>query len=117
MLDARNDWDIAMVREFLARTEPVPGEDVRAAAIGLVDAFLAGRSDIDAAIESLSSNWKLSRMAAEDRNILRLGVTELKQQQEPVAVIINEWIEVAKRFGGADSPGFVNGVLDTAAHA
>ena len=68
---------------------------------------------LDAAITTAASNWRLDRMAPVDRTILRLGAYELVAEPEtPPAVVIDEAIELAKRFGEADSPGFVNGVLD-----
>jgi N utilization substance protein B len=72
---------------------------------------------VDAAITAASRNWRLERMAKVDRNILRLAVGELQNVPEtPVKVVINEAVELAKRFGTAESPAFVNGVLDRVAH-
>jgi N utilization substance protein B len=72
---------------------------------------------VDAAITTASRNWRLERMARVDRNILRLAVGELQNVPEtPVKVVINEAVELAKRFGTAESPAFVNGVLDRVAH-
>jgi N utilization substance protein B len=68
---------------------------------------------IDAHITRTTKNWKFDRIAAVDRNILRLGTYELMMEPgTPGTVIIDEAVEIAKRFGEADSPGFVNGVLD-----
>ena len=67
---------------------------------------------IDAQIEQAAENWKLSRMAATDRNILRLGTFEIVHTDTPGRVVINEAIELAKRFGTGNSAQFVNGVLD-----
>ncbi len=68
---------------------------------------------IDDAITRASTNWRFERIAAVDRNILRIGVYELLHEpQTPASVIIDEAVEMAKRFGEADSPSFVNGVLD-----
>jgi N utilization substance protein B len=68
---------------------------------------------IDAHISRTTKNWKFERIAAVDRNILRLGTYELMiELQTPGTVIIDEAVEIAKRFGEGDSPGFVNGVLD-----
>ena len=70
-------------------------------------------TDIDALLGSASRNWRLERMARVDRNLLRLAVYELKYSTDvPAKVAINEAIEIAKRFGTAESPAFVNGVLD-----
>ena len=69
---------------------------------------------IDATIMTASDNWRLERMSRVDRNILRMGVFELQNstQDTPVKVIINEAVELAKRFGAEESAAFVNGVLD-----
>jgi len=67
---------------------------------------------LDALIEQTASNWRLERIAAVDKNILRLGAFELTHEDTPPKVVIDESIEIAKRFGEADSPAFVNGVLD-----
>jgi N utilization substance protein B len=70
-------------------------------------------TDLDEAITKASTNWRFERIAAVDRNILRIGVYELmKDPETPASVIIDEAVEMAKRFGAADSPSFVNGVLD-----
>jgi N utilization substance protein B len=70
-------------------------------------------TEIDAAITRASTHWRFERIAALDRNILRLGAYELlKETWTPPAVVIDEAVELAKRFGEADSPSFVNGVLD-----
>ncbi len=72
---------------------------------------------IDKLIEEASLNWRLVRMPVVDRNILRLACHELLSCHDiPVSVIINEAVELAKRFGGDDSRAFVNGILDRVAH-
>jgi N utilization substance protein B len=82
--------------------------------LSLYDGVLAGQADIDAKISATAENWRLARMTPVDRNVLRLGVYELLNDptQLPVAVVIDEMIELARRFGSADSAGFVNGILD-----
>jgi N utilization substance protein B len=68
---------------------------------------------IDAEIALASRNWRLDRIAAVDRNILRLGAFELIHDPDtPAAVVIDEAVEMARRFGEVDSTAFVNGVLD-----
>jgi N utilization substance protein B len=68
---------------------------------------------VDEAIRSASTNWRLERMARVDRNVLRLGAWELMRRPDvPRAVILDEAVELAKRFGSEDSGAFVNGVLD-----
>jgi N utilization substance protein B len=71
---------------------------------------------VDGLIEKHARNWKLSRMAKVDRNILRLAVYELAERKDtPTRVAINEAIELGKRFGSENSSGFINGVLDPVA--
>ena len=72
-------------------------------------------SKIDDLLAANAINWKISRMAAVDRNVLRLGIYELTRTDTPVSVILDEAIQLARRFGGESSPGFVNGVLDAVA--
>ena len=74
--------------------------------------------EIDQLITASSRNWRLERMSRVDRNILRLGACELVAFRDvPVKVVINEAVELAKRFGTAESSAFVNGVLDRIATA
>ena len=71
------------------------------------------RDGIDEDITSVMTNWELGRLAAIERNVLRLGAYELKCEDEtPAAVIIDEAIEISKRYGEAESSSFVNGILD-----
>ena len=69
---------------------------------------------LDAAIAAAATNWRLERIAAVDLSIMRIAAYELLAEPEtPSAVIIDEAVEMARRFGEADSPSFVNGVLDS----
>lgn len=73
-------------------------------------------AQVDDAIRKASTNWRLERMARVDRNVLRLGAWELlRSHAVPRAVILDEAVELAKRFGSEDSGAFVNGVLDRVA--
>lgn len=68
---------------------------------------------VDEVIRKASTNWRLERMARVDRNVLRLGAWELMRSRDvPRAVILDEAVELAKRFGSEESGSFVNGVLD-----
>ena len=79
----------------------------------IVERILADGEEIDRTIQSASKNWRLARMAVVDRNILRIAVAELLYEKtlDP-AIIMNEAIEIAKRYSGEESAVFVNGVLD-----
>jgi N utilization substance protein B len=84
----------------------------------LVAAATERSAQIDELITSASKNWRIDRMSRVDRNILRLGAAELLASLDvPVKVVINEAVELAKRFGTAESSAFVNGVLDRIATA
>ena len=74
------------------------------------------REQIDLLIQQTADNWSLERMAPTDRNVLRLGAYEILYSDTPDKVAINEAIELAKRFGGTESPKFVNGILDRLMH-
>ncbi len=77
-----------------------------------VDGIIDNIADIDALIKEYSTNWPTEQMALVDRNILRLGVYEMKHNSEiPPKVAINEAIELAKAYGGPTSGKFVNGIL------
>ncbi|MCD6161159.1 MAG: transcription antitermination factor NusB [candidate division Zixibacteria bacterium] len=70
-------------------------------------------SDIDKTLKKHITNWEVKRLAIVDKNILRLGIAEIKYMSEiPLKVAIDEAIELAKTYGSADSGRFVNGVLD-----
>ena len=84
----------------------------------LVTAATEHAGKVDELIASASKNWRIDRMSRVDRNILRLGTCELKWFKDtPLKVVINEAVELAKRFGTAESSAFVNGVLDRIAAA
>jgi N utilization substance protein B len=87
--------------------------DTRAFASSLVRGAKAQQSKIDALIAESAEHWDLDRMAVVDRNILRLAVYELGWRAEtPPKVVINEAIEIAKKFGTRESSRFINGILD-----
>ncbi|HWZ33429.1 MAG TPA: transcription antitermination factor NusB [Bryobacteraceae bacterium] len=69
-------------------------------------------SDIDKRISEKSEHWRLERMPAVDRNILRLAVYEMNEMKTPAPVVIDEALELARQFSGDESVSFINGVLD-----
>ena len=86
----------------------------RAFAQQLVLGVRAGLPDLDRRIAEAAEHWRIERMAVVDRNVLRMALHELLSDPEtPPAVVLSEAIEVAKKFGGAESGAFVNGVLDS----
>jgi N utilization substance protein B len=78
---------------------------------GLIAGVLARRDEIDAALEARSEHWRLSRMAATDRSVLRIATYEMLFTDTPPPVAADEAIELARRYGGEVSPRFVAGVL------
>jgi transcription antitermination protein NusB len=81
--------------------------------LSLYDGVVAHQGEIDQHLAEIAENWRLPRMAAVDRNVLRLGAYELLYVPEiPPNVVLDEAIELARRYGAVDSSAFVNGVLD-----
>jgi N utilization substance protein B len=86
-------------------------------AISLVRGVIARLSELDSHLVDQADHWRLERMAAVDRNILRLALYELMFEADtPPAVVIDEAVEIAKRFGSERSSQFINGVLDGYLH-
>lgn len=81
----------------------------------LVAGVAARVADLDELVGQHARNWRVERMAAVDRNVLRLAAFELRETETPVAVVIDEAVDLARRFGSDTSPSFVNGVLDAIA--
>jgi transcription antitermination protein NusB len=110
-------WDVGqhspahVLASFLAgqRTEAAEESFARALFEGAVEK----REVLDLEIRKCAQNWRLERMAAVDRSILRLALYEMLAYPEtPAAVVINEALEIARRFSARDSVDFINGILD-----
>ncbi len=118
---ALEDLEIKLqVEDAIARFFDNFDADARARerASEIVRGVLGERARIDEVIAAHSPRWRLERMALVDRNVLRLCVHELLFDSEtPARVVIDEGVEIAKRFGAEQSAAFVNGVLDSAARA
>ena len=99
---------------FWKSFEPTERE-VQQLAEQLVRGVAVDRRQVDDLIENVSTNWRLDRMAKVDRNVLRLATWELLKSDAPVKVVINEAIELGKKYGSEQSGAFVNGVLDKVA--
>jgi len=78
----------------------------------LVAGVRRNRQELDSVLTQTADHWSLERMAATDRNVLRLGAYEILHSDTPDRVAINEAVELAKRFGSRQSAQFVNGILD-----
>jgi len=104
--------DIDAVFDGVLRSFSLPVR-ARDRAIELVRGVMAQAKTIDEAISRASTSWKVERLATVDRNVLRVATYELLFEREtPVEVVIDEAVEIARRFAGDPSPSFVNGVLD-----
>ncbi len=99
------------------RTKARTAENTEKFANELFEGATRRVKDLDATIEKHCDNWRFERLAAIDRAILRLAVHELQSSKTPHKVIINEAVDLAKKFSGEDSGSFVNGVLDAASKA
>lgn len=100
--------------DFMAVFEETFDQETRDYAETLVAGVLGNKEAIDGKIQSVSRNWKVERMASVDRNILRVAVFELAFTPEPLKanIVIDEAVEIAKKFGTTESGSFVNGLLD-----
>jgi N utilization substance protein B len=88
-------------------------EEIKEYSTWLVNGIISDQAKIDNIIQKVSEHWRISRMALVDRNILRMGVFELLYEENIApAIIINEAIEIAKKYSGDVAATFVNGILD-----
>ena len=105
-----------LVEEDDGAGEVAPARPDRALVEELVRGVASKKSELDETLTRLSRNWRLERIAVVERNIMRLALWELLHAPSvPVAVVINEAVELAKRFGTSEGAAFVNGMLDRAA--
>jgi N utilization substance protein B len=102
---------------FWKSGDPVDA-DVRGFAEDLFRAAVAHHEEIDKLIVEHSTNWRLERMSGVDRNLLRMAVGEmLAFKGTPFPIVINEALEIGRRYSGAESINFLNGVLDSIARS
>jgi N utilization substance protein B len=108
------DYNAGMPRAVLEQfvRDRLRDAELERFALELFDSTVSQRQAIDARLAEVAQNWRLERMTAVDRNVLRLGTYEMLFTGQPAAPIINEAIELARRYGTKNSPTFVNGVLD-----
>ncbi|HVK15870.1 MAG TPA: transcription antitermination factor NusB, partial [Fimbriiglobus sp.] len=116
MLFQKDQNEVSVPRPAIERfaQDRLRDPELVAFALALYDGVLRHQAEIDQALAATAENWRLHRMMPADRNVLRLGAYELLHDSEPspAAAVLNEAIELARRYGTADSPGFVNGILD-----
>ena len=108
--DVNPDVSEAVAREMLGEILEV--DALSDFAWQLYTGTLAARPELDEQIQTVADNWSLQRMAPTDRNVLRMGMFEMRAIKTPAAVVLDECIELAKAFGSEQSGPFVNGVLD-----
>lgn len=109
-IEPRDEALQALYTADLMGAAPAPAE-LHARAAQLVAGVWAQRADLDRVIGRIAVGWRVERMPAVDRNILRVGVYELLNTDTPVGIVVSEAVELAKRYSTAKSGAFVNGVL------
>ncbi len=114
-LDIRKDKPSAVILKRFW-TEYQPDDEVKAFAEEIVKGTYKHLAEIDKLVHQCAKNWSLERMAAVDRNVLRMAIYEILYRMDiPTSVTINEAIEIAKKYGTDESGAFVNGILDSVA--
>jgi N utilization substance protein B len=112
--DAQHDQSEASLRELLNEfSEDGAGVEY---AVELVQGFWARHETIDGHIGSAATKWDIARISLVERNLMRVAVDEMLAGKVPPKVALHEAVELADEFGGAESPRFVNGVLDAVLH-
>jgi transcription antitermination protein NusB len=120
-LQAVYAWDMRAQEQPLARTAMLVWDDLgvdpaeRAFAARLTTAMEADLTPIDADLATVTTNWRLERLGAVERCVLRLAAAELRTLDTPPRVVLQEAVRLAERYGSEQSAKFVNGVLDALA--
>lgn len=124
VLDAVGDAFLERLSSFLSDTavlddleiDSPPDDELVRFAYRLATRAWSERRRLDEQLGRISTRWTVERMTPVDRNVLRLGLCELRDAavDTPAAVVIAEAVDLARRFGDTDSPAFVNGILDAA---
>ncbi len=108
--DVQRDESSAALDDFLVAQEASEAEADYARE--LVEAFWAQRQGVDDRIIAAAAKWDLSRISPVERNVMRVTIVELLAGTVPPNAALDEAIEIGREYGGADSPRFINGVLD-----
>jgi N utilization substance protein B len=112
-MDVRRDFSREALKRYIDCFSP--GDKALAFFQELAEGAMRRREELDRTIERFSDNWRVSRMAYVDRNILRIAMFELLYREDiPPKVSINEAIDIGKKYGTDESGGFINGILDSA---
>jgi transcription antitermination protein NusB len=108
--EIQHDESSPSLADFLASQDASPRASVYASK--LVQEFWRQRTEIDERVGTASVKWDLVRISPVERNIMRVAIVELLNGEIPPPVILDEAIEIGREYGGAESPRFINGVLD-----
>ena len=115
-IQALCQWEVQRDESSPSLTDFLAGQDASpqaaAYASNLVREFWRQRAEVDERVASASVKWDLARISPVERNIMRVAIVELLGGGVPVPVILDEAIEIGREYGGAESPRFINGVLD-----
>ena len=113
--DQRRDAVFALYQRDVTGKAPNQDERVKAFTRELIEGVDANRDELDEQISRHARGWTLDRISPLDRNIMRVALFEVAHQDDvPTEVALDEAIEIAKQYSGADAPGFINGVLGAA---
>src|SRR5258708_1529265 len=113
MHDVLEGNDVQDFDLWAGHQNPPYDKDSVAFARQLVESVIKHRGELDSEITEVATNWNITRMAAVDRNVLRLGLAELTIHPETShKIILNEAVELAKRYSSDEAGAFVNGLLD-----
>jgi transcription antitermination protein NusB len=121
VLQAVYAWDVRGRAETLSTVARTVWDDIgiprdeRLFATVLVSAVERDLGPIDAELEAITTNWRIDRLGAIERCVLRIAAAELRQMETPARVVLQEAVRMAERFGSEQSAKFVNGVLDALA--
>ncbi len=112
--EVQHDTSSPSLIDFLERE--TDRRSVLTYALSLAESFWKEHGPIDTMIAGAADKWDFSRISTVERNIMRVAVVEMLGGDVPRKVALNEAIEIGREFGGADSPRFINGVLDKVFH-
>jgi transcription antitermination factor NusB len=108
--------DLALERLYEYETRGEMSSDIGGRAGAIVEGVVSDLDDLDAMIESVAEHWSVARMPVIDRNVIRIGLYELRSDpMTPTAVVVSEAVRLAQTYSTEKSAGFVNGVLATLA--
>lgn len=119
-LQALYAWDVRGERDLLRIAAQVwddlaVGPEERRLAGAIVRTIAASSERVDTELAEVTTNWRLERLGAIERSVLRIGAAELMREETPPRVVIQEGVRLAERYAGPQSARFVNGVLDALA--